>query len=230
MHTIALIAQKGGTGKTTLALCLATAAAKAGLTTLVVDLDPQATACNWSDRRKKENPMVIDAQPARLPMAIQKAGEGGVDLVLIDTPARSSETALAAARVADLVLIPCRPQAYDLETIPNTKEILALAGDKPALAILNAIPSRGDRHQQASQFLRQLAVPVCPVTIGHRAAFGDAGAMGLTPIEHEPSGSASEEIQQVYKYTIKLLDSRPTATQRKGANHEQKTKSRRAAG
>lgn len=230
MHTIALIAQKGGTGKTTLALCLATAAAKAGLTTLVIDLDPQATACNWSDRRKQENPLVIDAQPARLPQALEKAEEGGVDLVIIDTPARSSETALAAARVADLVLIPCRPQAYDLETIPNTKEILALAGDKPALAILNAIPSRGDRHLQATEFLRSLQVPVCPVTIGHRASFGDAGAMGMTPIEHDPSSSAAEEIIQIYKYTIRLLDSRANGKQSKGAKHEQKTKSRRVAG
>ena len=51
-----------------------------------------------------------------------------MDFAVIDTPARSEQSALAAAKVADLVLIPCRPQAYDLETIPNTKEILALAG------------------------------------------------------------------------------------------------------
>ncbi len=132
MYTIALIAQKGGTGKTTLAVSLAVAAGQVGLKALIFDLDPQATACNWKDRRQGEGPVVIDAQPSRLAAALEKCEENGVDFAVIDTPARSEQSALAAAKVADLVLIPCRPQAYDLETIPNTKEILALAGLLPS--------------------------------------------------------------------------------------------------
>src|SRR2546422_464979 len=93
MKTIALIAQKGGTGKTTLALCLAVAAEQDGLSTLIVDLDPQATACNWGDRRQSENPLVIDAQPARMPQALERARSGGINLVVIDTPARSEQAA-----------------------------------------------------------------------------------------------------------------------------------------
>ena len=91
MKTIALIAQKGGTGKTTLALSLAIAAEQAGVSSLIIDLDPQATACNWSDRRGQETPLIIDAQPARLPNALEKAKEGGINLALIDTPARSEQ-------------------------------------------------------------------------------------------------------------------------------------------
>ena len=116
MQTIALIAQKGGTGKTTLALALAVAAEKAGRTTVVIDLDPQATACNWADRRNADTPIVVDAQPARLSKALEKAMQGGVNLAIIDTPARSEQTALAAAKSANLIIIPCRPQIYDLET------------------------------------------------------------------------------------------------------------------
>ncbi len=97
MRTLALIAQKGGTGKTTMALALSVAAVKAGIKVLVLDIDPQGTACNWSDRRSvADNPLVLDAQPSRLAAALQKAEQGGIDLVLIDTPARSEQSALAA--------------------------------------------------------------------------------------------------------------------------------------
>lgn len=227
MQTIALVAQKGGTGKTTIAVSLAVAASKAGLVSLVIDLDPQATACNWSDRRKHESPLVIDAQPSRLPAALQKAAQNGVDFVLIDTPARSEQSALAAAKAADLVLVPCRPQAYDLETIPNTQEILSLSGNTPALVILNAVPARGDRHEQARTLLDRLGVPVCPHTIGARNAFGDAGALGKTAEEYDPQGKAAEEIRQVYKYISSLVAS----LEKRQENHEsQQSRSGRAAG
>jgi chromosome partitioning protein len=205
MYTVALVAQKGGTGKTTLAVSLAVAAGQVGMTSIIIDLDPQATACNWKDRRKGEGPVVIDAQPSRLAAALEKAAENGVDFAVIDTPARSEQSALAAAKAADLVIIPCRPQAYDLETIPNTLEILTLAGHKPAVAILNAVPAVGDRHEQARGFLNRLQVPVCPHTLGHRAVFGDAGAVGLAAQEYDPRGKGAAEILQVYKYILSTL-------------------------
>jgi len=210
MHTIALLAQKGGCGKTTIAIGLAVAAAQAGKTALIIDLDPQATACNWSDRREAtsetRNPIVIDAQPARLPAALQKAEQGGVDLVLIDTPARSEQSALAAAKAADLVLIPCRPQAYDLETVPNTLEIVKLAGAPRTLAVLNAVPAKGGRHEQALALLARLSLPVCPQVIGARAAFGDSGALGQAPMEYDPRGKAADETREVYEYVLRLLN------------------------
>ena len=140
MKTIALIAQKGGTGKTTLALCLAVAAEQDGQSSVIIDLDPQSTACNWGDRRQSQSPIVIDAQPARLQNALSKAEDGGINLAIIDTPARSEQASLAAAKCADLVIIPCRPQVYDLETVPTSLELVKLAGAKPALALLNAVP------------------------------------------------------------------------------------------
>ena len=206
MKTIALIAQKGGTGKTTLALCLAVAAEQDGLNTLIVDLDPQATACNWGDRRQSESPLVIDAQPARMPQALDRARSGGINLVVIDTPARSEQAALAAAELADLIIIPCRPQRFDLETIGNTRKLIAMAGTKPVLVVLNAIPARGDRQQQARQAIEAMELPVCPIALGNRAAFGDARIIGQTALEFEPSGKAAEESRQFYKYVSRLLD------------------------
>jgi len=207
MRTLSLIAQKGGTGKTTLALALSVAAAGAKLKALVIDLDPQGTACNWSDRRQRaDSPIVIDAQPSRLSAA-----------------ARSEQSALAAAGIADLIIIPCRSQAYDLETVPNTAKLLALADNKPALVVLNAVPAQGNRQEQARQALDQMGMHVCPHTIGARASFGDAGALGQTPEEYDPGSKAAEEIRKVYKYISRILAKEETS-------NEQKAKSGHAVG
>ena len=106
MKTIALIAQKGGTGKTTLVLSLAVAAEQDGKQAVIIDLDPQATACRWSDRRQAKTPVVVDAQAARLGKALKAAEERGVDLVIVDTPARNADASLEAAKLADLVGAP----------------------------------------------------------------------------------------------------------------------------
>lgn len=206
MYTIAIIAQKGGVGKTTLALSLAVAADQAGKQSVVIDLDPQASACNWGDRRQHDPPIIVDAQPSRLSNALSRAEEAGVAYAIIDTPPRSEQAALAAAKAADLVLIPSRPQIYDLETIPNTIELLKLTGNKPAMVVLNAVPPRGTRHEQARKVITRFTLPVCPAMLINRAAFGDAGTVGLTALESDPNGKAAQEIQLVYKYTTKLLN------------------------
>jgi chromosome partitioning protein len=217
MYVIAMITQKGGSGRSTLTTSLATAAEESGKHTLIIDLDPQATACKWSDRRQAEAPIVIDAQAARLGNALAKAREGGIDFVCIDTPPRSAEAALAAAKLADLIVMPIRPQMNDLETIPNTMELIATAsagrvGPIPLLVILNAIPSRGSRHEQARESLISLGLNVCSKTIGHRAAFGDAAALGLSALEYDTTGRAAEEIREVYGEISTLLGNPAVST------------------
>jgi chromosome partitioning protein len=151
------------------------------------------------------NPIVIDALPARLQNALSKAEDGGISFAIIDTPARSEQASLAAAKSADLVIIPCRPQVYGPETVPTSLELVKLAGAKPALALLNAVPSRGQRHEQAVQALQGFGLAVCPVYFGQRAAYGDSAALGQTPLEYEAQGKAAEEIRLAYKYISKLL-------------------------
>src|ERR1035438_5145644 len=97
----------------------------------------------------------------------------GFDFIVIDTPAKSGDAGLAAARVANLVIVPYRPQILDLETIDSSKDILRLAGDVPAMAVLNAVPPVGfKRRDDAMDFLKQYEIPICPHAISHRAVFG----------------------------------------------------------
>jgi chromosome partitioning protein len=206
MQTISLLAQKGGTGKTTLALSLAVAAVQAGRTVAVIDLDPQASAGNWADRRAlKEAPAVVSAHVPRLQSVIDTARQNGVDLLLIDSPGKSEQAALAAAKAADLVLIPCRPQIYDIETLAATKEIIELAGGRPAFVILNAVPPQGRRHEEAKAAIEEMGLAVCPAAFVQRAAFGDAPNAGQSAAEFEPDGKAAQEISLVYKFVSDVL-------------------------
>src|SRR5438046_1328007 len=120
MKTVAIISQKGGAGKTTVAIHLAVAAEQRGVRTAVFDLDPQASATSWADRRKHPIPAVVAAQPPRLVNLLEQAAAQSAELVLIDSAPNADAASLAAARVADLILIPCRPAAFDLDAIGTT--------------------------------------------------------------------------------------------------------------
>ena len=115
MQVIALLSTKGGAGKTALATALAVE-----MGAVVLDLDPQASACRWRDRREAAFPVVTDVAPARLRPTLDAARARRVATVVLDTPPRSETAALEAARAADLVIVPCRPQIVDLETVPTT--------------------------------------------------------------------------------------------------------------
>lgn len=120
MYVVAVVGQKGGIGKTTLSIHLAVAAALAGHTTLLIDLDPQASASKWSDIRQAESPVVISAHASRLRPVLEKAEEQGVTFVILDTPPQLESPISDAAKVADLALIPCRPALFDIHAIEET--------------------------------------------------------------------------------------------------------------
>jgi chromosome partitioning protein len=200
MKTVALLSQKGGTGKTTLTLHLAVAAEKAGCPTVVIDLDPQASAAGWKDSRSAESPVVVSVPAARLPQAIQAAQEGGAELVLIDTAPHSESASLSAARAADLVLIPCRPGILDLRAIGTSAELARIAGKK-AFVILNAMPSRATHlAADAREAVATHGLDVAPVLMQQRAAYGHALTAGQTAQEYEPDGKGAEEIGRLYSW------------------------------
>jgi chromosome partitioning protein len=205
MPTIAIISQKGGAGKTTLAVHLAAAAQDAGTIALIVDTDPQATASQWAAWRQDKPPEVIDSPPPRLAVKIRQAREQGAQWIVIDTPPHADSAARAAVEVADLVLIPCRPSAFDLSAIETTAKLVQLLR-KPAYVVFVAGPPNAFRvYQEAGELVESYGTRPCPLQIPDRAAYRHASAEGRTVMELEPAGKAAEDIRQIYKWVCRQV-------------------------
>ena len=210
MFTIALIGQKGGVGKTTIALGLAVAAAQAGHTVAVIDLDPQASASKWKDRRAEDNPAVVSAQASRLKPALDAARDAGVEFAIIDSAGRSDDSAMAAARAADLILVPTRTSIVELETLPQVSDLLRVAGSiRRAFVVLNALhPSAGAAGiAEAKQVLeRMYGFRTCPIHLCQRSAYSEAMVSGSTPQERDPEGKAGQELSRLFQFTCAQLN------------------------
>jgi chromosome partitioning protein len=205
VKTIAVLAQKGGAGKTTLAIHLAVAAERDEKTAAVIDLDPQGSAATWSDVRAGDTPAVVSAQPNRLSIVLQEAERCGAEFAIIDTSPNSESASLAAARAADLVLIPCRPHLFDLQAISTTIELARIA-NKPFAIVLNAVPAQGRLGQETAAVLQKLDVTTAPIQLGHRAAYYHSLTRGQVASEYDPLGKAAEEVFALYRWVTAQLE------------------------
>ena len=204
MRVISFVTQKGGSGKTTLAVNCAVAAERAGRKTLILDLDGQGSAEAWYQVRDAETPRLVAIGSWKLPEAMAMAKSGDYDLVIIDTPGRDEPSVNAAIRAADFVVIPCRPTPVDLKATPPTAATVARL-EKPGVFVLTQTPPRGERVREAEAALATLGV-VCPVKIVARAAYQDAHGAGLGVLEFDPEGKASAEIDQLWRWMSKKME------------------------
>jgi len=124
--------------------------------------------------------------------------------VFIDTAPHSESGALAAARAADLILIPCRPALLDIRAIKNTIDIGNLAGAK-MVVVLSCVQPRGSLADEAAEAIASYGVEISPVRITQRASYIHAITASMGVQEFEPKGKAAQEIQQLYKWTCKQV-------------------------
>jgi len=202
MKIVVLLSQKGGTGKSTIATHLAVCAARQGQAVALFDIDPQASAAKWSDRRAAEGPPVVRAGAVQLPHLVQQARQQGADIILIDTAGHADASSLHALQLADLVLIPCRPSAADLDAIEDTIALAQRAHRGKAAVVINAAPMRGHLAEDA-RAATSARMPVAPVILGHRSAYANAWIDGRSVEEYDPKGKAAAEIRALYRWMMR---------------------------
>lgn len=200
MKTTAIVSQKGGAGKTTLALHLAVAGHLAGYDTGLIDLDPQGTAETWGGWRKDEPPTVIGAKAATLSRTIEKAGTAGAELVIIDTPPLAQAEARAACAVADIILVPCQLRIFDLDAIKVTAGLIKDMG-KPSFVVFNRTPSRAPNlYAQGVEAVAGMGMKAAPMMLVERAAYHHAEQEGKAAQELDPASKAALEIAELWRW------------------------------
>lgn len=197
MNIIALVAQKGGCGKTTLAINLSVAAVKEGCKTLLVDLDTQKTATQWWEARDANHPILVHTSYQELDQALALAQDQGFELVLIDTAGRDDLMNTKASAVAHFCLIPCQPTLEDMRAQAITVNLVKRQ-QKPAAFVLTRCGVHGSRIDSAKKGLAVYGLPVAPIAIVNRTAYPDAYVVSLSVCEYEPDGKAAHEINSLW--------------------------------
>lgn len=207
MQVIAVAAQKGGSGKTTLAGHLAVQAERAGAGPVaLIDTDAQGSLAAWWNEREAETPLFAATDFARLPYDLQKLQESGVQLAVIDTPPAITMAIKRVVILADLVLIPTRPSPHDLRAVAATVDLVEAAG-RPLVFVVNAATPRARITSDAAIALSQHGT-VAPVTIHHRTDFASSMIDGRTVMEVNAKGRSAAEIVALWDYVAGRLKRR----------------------
>ena len=214
MQVISIVQQKGGVGKTTLAINLAGAMKQRGMTPVVVDADPQGSASAWAIPRKlgfEVRPELLSS--GTLSQWLRNILKQRADVILIDTPAGLSSVSRAAVDVADLVIIPCGPSSLDINAARTTlmNVVTALRSDSRSKAQIVIVPTRVDiqtqEGQQITDELSGLGESVSPA-LSHDVYFVRAFTQGVTVTSAAPESGAAHEIRAVTDFVLSSIASR----------------------
>ena len=202
MPSLALVASKGGVGKSTIATNLA---ALAGPDAWLVDLDDQRTAADWHSVRTKagvDAPRLATGDPTNLARAL--AAMPAEAWIIVDTAPGDLEAAKLVAAAVNFVIIPAAPTFADLRAIVRTVAIVKAASASAVIVLNRVQPGRSAAEAVATADARRALnvyqLAVCPAAIGDRIAYARAMNAGQSVAEYEPDGKAAQEIETLWSY------------------------------
>ena len=206
---LAVLNQKGGSGKTTIAINLAHAFQRLGNDVLIVDTDPQGTARDWSDSSEKGICPVVGLDRESLARDLPTVAQP-YDWVVIDGPPQLTRISAAAVRVADVVLIPVQPSPYDIWSCADLVDILdarrtVTDGLPHAAFVVSRAITNTRLSNQISDALEAYGIPVLKSRTTQRVAYPTTAASGQT-VFTDPSSLASQEIEAIREEVEAMLN------------------------
>jgi chromosome partitioning protein len=225
MRTLAFLSQKGGSGKTTLAVHTAVAAQEDGERVVIVDTDLQKSATTWSDARQADTPAVAPVAAAALNDVMKASRHDAMTPCIIDTAPHAAPDAARVASLADLVVIPAgRPPSTSPPPAAPSKSSrplkLARCSSCPPA---RCGPRKSPRPARCSK-----ATGFAPVTISERRAFARAVASGKAVTEFKGEGKAAAEIRALWNWFREQMKHGKNKDHRVSSVHESRKRVHRA--
>ena len=215
MKVLGVLQQKGGAGKTTLALNIAASFALAGKRVLVVDADPQGSALTWAEQRTAPSlfPVVGLPKPTLHRDVPELAKD--YDAVIIDGAPRTSDVARAAVAASDFIIIPVQPSPLDVWAAADTVQLIneaavLKANLKAAFAVNRKIVGTAIG-RDVGEALSQYGLPILPGALSQRVLFAESFAGGLTVPEIAPAGEAGRELAALVQAIVETSEVRAAA-------------------
>jgi chromosome partitioning protein len=190
--------QKGGVGKTTIAIHISHALALRDFSVLLVDADPQGSARDWAAARADKPPFdLVGLDRPTIHRDIPTIAKK-YDYTVIDGPPRVSDLARSAIAAADIVVIPVQPSPYDVwacnEVIKLIQEALVFKEKLKSVFAINRKIVNTAIGRDVAEALSGYELPILRSHICQRVAFAESAATGQTVLELDPNGAAAQEV------------------------------------
>jgi chromosome partitioning protein len=207
---LAVLNQKGGAGKTTLAIHVATALARGGARVLLIDADPQGSALDWAALRPADPMFPVIGLPKPVVHRELPRLAADYDHVVIDGPPQVQDVTRSAIMASDLVLIPVQPSPLDIWGARAVVELLAEAAIvKPSLKTAFAINRKIVNTALGRDVTEALAVyqmRVLAASLAQRVAFAECIASGGTVFDLDPDSVASVEATELTREILEIAN------------------------